>query len=63
MPRKTKPDDDAKTHFDPEQDITQFREKMLKKANKHFKEVLLSMKGKLKSLEISLENRKKVSFD
>lgn len=54
MPRKAKADNDAKTHCDPEEDITQFREKMLKKANKNFKEVLLSMKGKLKSLELSL---------
>lgn len=40
MPRKSKVDNDAKTHCDPDADITQFREKMLKKANKSFQEVL-----------------------
>jgi hypothetical protein len=50
MPRKGKIEKDAKTHCDPEIDITEYRIKILKKANKNFKDAMWSMRGKLKAI-------------
>ena len=50
MPRKDKKEKDAKTHCDPEIDITEYRIKILKKANKNFKDAMWSMRGKLKAI-------------